>query len=182
MAQAESRAREKKTTHPHLANRTPMATDGRPAGCTPQSQWLLRGASHVCCDARRCVKTFARADAYERERDVYLRGLPYVPPLLAHDDATRTLHVARVGDALANKWTSGVPVVSRYLTAPTQHAGAARALFERFHTDTGLHHNDPAYKNIVRAPHTGALFLVDFEHAHPERHPRDHDGILAAKR
>jgi hypothetical protein len=87
-------------------------------------------ATAVCCTRDACTKRFADEATYRRERDVYARGLPYVPPLLAHD-------------------------------------AAIRALGRRFHADTGLHHNDLDYKNVLRDARTGALYLIDFEHAAP---------------
>lgn len=145
--------------------------------CVAQSQWAARNASTVCCTETKCTKVFREDATYVRERDIYLQGLPYVPPLLSYDDATRTLETARVGTGMGTKWTSGVPVYSRLKHKDHPYESRAKELFERFHADTGLHHNDALYKNVIK-DESDTLYLIDFEHSTRREGDWNWDGIL----
>ena len=139
------------------------------------------GESSLACARQTCTKTFSSDDAYVRERDVYLRRLPYVPRLLSYDDASRTLVVARTGRALGTVSDSGIPLVGSMLKRHRFHmyADRVRALAARFHADTGLHHNDVNFKNVLRDRHD-RLYLIDFEMASEQHDDYDLDGILHA--
>ena len=59
------------------------------------------------------------------------------------------------------------------------HDPAIRRLADRFREDTGMHHNDVIYRNVVRSDEDGSLYLIDFEHAHTSRRALGNlDGIL----
>ena len=61
--------------------------------------------SSVRCDDTTCTKRFTDDVVYRRERDVYALNLPYVPRMVSHDDAARTLTVERVGHPLRDRWS-----------------------------------------------------------------------------
>ena len=128
----------------------------------------------MCPTDTTCTKTFTDADTYARERDVYTLGLDYVPRLVAHDDATRTLTVERVGTALASTRTSGLP----FWRHDRSRNSRIDALRRRFYVDTGLHHNDVQYKNVLYDASTDRLYLIDFELASPTERDNNADRIL----
>lgn len=137
--------------------------------------------SAVCCSNAGCTKTFADADAFERELRVYRLNLPYVPRLLAYDRRARSVTVERAGVPLGTAWNSGIPVLSALLASSARWGRnrRIRKLHRRFRRDTGWYHNDVCYKNVLIDPRTGRLYLIDFERAGPTRTDADADGILA---
>ena len=58
-----------------------------------------------------------------------------------------------------------------------RHCSMIRSLAKRFHEDTGMHHNDIRFKNIL-VDDTGSLYLIDFEFAHPNFRDMNDDFIL----
>lgn len=149
------------------------------SSCHPQNQvpavWKTLGSilqkgtaenstqSTVCCDTTTCTKTFSDQTAYERERDIYALRLPYVPKMLAHDDGERSITTQRIGTPLGNVWTSGHPFAPLFRNGDDLHAHDAciNEVRRRFHRDTGMHHNDIQYKNVLYD--AGSYFLIDFE-------------------
>lgn len=117
----------------------------------------------VCCGEDFCKKQHSDRTAFQRELDVYARGLPYVPRLLSSDEASLTIVTHRSGRTLN-------PSDASYNTRINE-------LSERFTRDTGLHHNDIRYKNVVRTP-DDSLLLIDFESASSVFKDEDHQCIL----
>ena len=135
--------------------------------------------SSVCCSDTQCTKTFADADVYARELSIYQKNLPYVPRLISHDQRTRTIVTERVGTPLGTVWTSGIPFIGPFLRSASQWKQncSIRRLHKKFRKDTGLYHNDIAYKNVLR-DEKGGLYLIDFENADVKRRETDADEIL----
>lgn len=135
--------------------------------------------SSVCCSDTECVKTFADRDVYARELAIYKKNLPYVPRLLSHDRRTRTIVTERVGTPLGTVWNSGVPFIGPFLRSASQwkQNRSIRRLHKKFKRDTGLYHNDIAYKNVLRDGQR-RLYLIDFERSDGTLTDTDRDEIL----
>ena len=136
--------------------------------------------SAVCCSDTQCTKTFASKDVFARELGIYQKNLPYVPRLISHDRKARTLTVERVGTPLGTVWDSGVPFIGPLFRSASQwkQNGSIRRLYKKFRKDTGLYHNDIAYKNVLR-DEKGRLYLIDFERSDAALTDTDTDDILS---
>tara|TARA_B110001450_G_scaffold207090_1_gene197368 strand:+ start:365 stop:922 length:558 start_codon:yes stop_codon:yes gene_type:complete len=135
--------------------------------------------SSVCCSDTQCTKTFASKEVFARELGIYQKNLPYVPRLISHHRKARTLTVERVGTPLGTVWTSGVPVLGSLFRSASQwkQNGSIRRLHKKFRKDTGLYHNDIAYKNVLR-DEKGRLYLIDFERSDAALTDTDTDEIF----
>ena len=135
--------------------------------------------SAVCCSATQCTKTFASKEVFVRELGIYQKNLPYVPRLISHDRKARTLTVERVGKPLGTVWDSGVPFIGPLFRSASQwkQNRSIRRLHKKFRKDTGLYHNDIAYKNVLR-DERGRLYLIDFERSEGTLTDTDIDAIL----
>lgn len=143
-----------------------------PVPCTVSEHLPWKTSTSICCTPRQCTKRFSDPATFERELDVYQRGLDYVPRLVSSDPRELSLVVENVGTPLG-RWTDTFrhlvpPALTRILPDHRrEHAADVRALVERFRADTGLYHNDVQYKNVLRHM-TGKLYLIDFEHSNVE--------------
>ena len=120
-------------------------------------------------------KPFTNHDAYERELAVYNLKLDYVPKLIAYDSDKRSIIMENVGTPVGGFIDTFRHLLPTFLTdrLPDQrkrYETDVRMLYYRFHEDTGLHHNDVQYKNVLRNK-DGQLFLIDFEFT--SSHPRE---------
>ena len=143
-----------------------------PPYCHSGEHLPWKTTTKICCTPLQCTKRFSDRSAFERELDVYQRGLDYVPRLFSSDARELTLTIENAGEPLG-RWTDMFrhaipPVLSNVLPDHRRkHAEDVRALVDRFHSDTGLNHNDVQYKNVLRH-RTGKLYLIDFEHSDTE--------------
>lgn len=154
--------------------------------CKPK--WTLPGTikrrgdptlsnSTVCCSDTYCTKTFESAEVYARELSVYEKQLPYVPRMISHDPETRSITVERVGNPLAHIWNTDIPGSSIFLWSNAKYDARIRALRKRLFSDTGLHHNDIQYKNVLTDGTN--LYLIDFERSGTVDDDGDLNGILS---
>lgn len=135
--------------------------------------------SSVTCSENECRKTFSNEEAYTRELGVYQRNLDYVPTLLSYDPSTLSITTKRVGRSIGTIWTS-VPVLGPVigLTIFYRLRHRIKTLHRLFHYDTGLYHNDLAYKNVLM-DEKDKLYLIDFEITEQINRDADIDGILS---
>ena len=134
--------------------------------------------STVCCSDTTCTKTFENNRAFERELAIYLRRLSYVPQLVSYDHTTRTIVTERVGVPLGNLWDSGMTITAAFqMSQRWRQDHRIRRLNKQFHNDTGLHHNDICYKNVL--VDKNKIYLIDFETADVQKREMDVDGILS---
>ena len=145
---------------------------------------LVGGDSSVCCSKDVCQKTFDRDETYQKERSIYQLGLPYIPTLLRADDETRTLYIEKRGSPLGTVQNSGLTFRWKIgkkdipeLWHRRRYCSRICSLATRFREDTGIHHNDISFKNIL-VDDTDALYLIDFEHAHHNYRDMNGDFIL----
>lgn len=134
------------------------------------SPWKLN--TEICCTKTQCKKTFTSRETFERELGVYEMNLDYVPRLIEANPAEMSIVMENAGKPFGTTLTAA----ARHLIPPTlekmlpdhraTHVDEVRAVYERFHADTGLHHNDVQYKNVLRHDN-GKLYLIDFEHSTP---------------
>ena len=142
------------------------------------------GNSSVCCSDGVCQKTFDTYKTYQKELTIYQLGLPYIPKLLHADNETMTLYIERCGTPLGTLTNSGLFLGWRIVMTDVpelwqrrRHCSMIRSLAKRFHEDTGMHHNDIRFKNIL-VDDTGSLYLIDFEFAHRNFRDMNDDFIL----
>lgn len=142
------------------------------------------GDSSVCCSKDVCQKTFDTDETYQKELSIYQLNLKYIPRLLDADDETRTLYIEKGGTPLGTLQNSGLIRKDYHrisigrkdvseLWRRRRYCHRICALAARFREDTGIHHNDILFRNVL-VDDTDALYLIDFEHAH--RNYRDMNG------